>query len=111
MATRRAIGLHAGDGLRGSLEHRAPAAIYLHAFKRGGLLLDAGEGTLGQLQALFGVEETTGILQRLQCIWISHHHADHHLGLLRLIAAASAVRERTAARPCSSLGRGLLVPS
>ena len=93
-----------GTGCAVPSKHRAPAAIYLHAFKRGGLLLDAGEGTLGQLQALFGVEETTCILQRLQCIWISHHHADHHLGLLRLIAAASAVRERTAAQPLLVIG-------
>ena len=74
-----------GTGCAVPSKHRAPAAIYLHAFSRGGVLLDAGEGSLGQLQALFGPEGARGALRGLSAIFISHHHADHHLGLMRLL--------------------------
>jgi ribonuclease Z len=74
-----------GTGCAVPSQHRAPAAIYLHAFSRGGVLLDAGEGSLGQLQALFGPEGARGALRGLSAIFISHHHADHHLGLMRLL--------------------------
>ncbi len=47
------------------------------------MLLDAGEGSLGQMWRLFGSEGgdkedgegMTGILKGLQVIWISHPHA------------------------------------
>jgi ribonuclease Z len=74
-----------GTGCAVPSKHRAPAAIYLHAFSRGGVLLDAGEGSLGQLHALFGPEGARGALRGLSAIFISHHHADHHLGLMRLL--------------------------
>jgi len=74
-----------GTGCAVPSKHRAPAAIYLHAFSRGGVLLDAGVGSLGQLQALFGPEGARGALRGLSAIFISHHHADHHLGLMRLL--------------------------
>jgi ribonuclease Z len=48
----------------------------------GGVLLDAGEGTLGQMRRRFG---TAGMAEQiypnLKIIFISHMHADHHLGL------------------------------
>src|SRR5690606_302726 len=52
-----------------------------------GMLLDCGEGSMGQLFRHVG-----GCRQRfqeqvnaIQVVWISHNHADHHLGLLRLL--------------------------
>lgn len=53
----------------------------------GNYLFDAGEGTLGQLQRAFDTDELVGILRDLRMIWISHLHADHHLG------TASVIRE------------------
>ncbi|OBS17860.1 hypothetical protein FPOA_09589 [Fusarium poae] len=53
----------------------------------GNYLLDVGEGTLGQIQRLFGEKETGDILRDLKCIVISHLHADHHLGTPTLIKA------------------------
>ena len=35
---------------------------------------------------------TASLLRRLQMIWISHSHADHHLGLPRILCAANSVR-------------------
>lgn len=64
------------------------------------LLLDCGEGTFGQLTRRFGVPgSASGTLNApedpphadaavvaLRLVWISHMHADHHLGLPRIIA-------------------------
>ena len=53
------------------------------------MLLDAGEGTYGQLLRRFGREQSQAIIDNLECIWISHMHADHHLGMLHIIAQRS----------------------
>ena len=81
-----------GTGCAVPAKLRAPAAIYLHAYARGGILLDVGEGTLGQLCVLLGAARAAHALARLAAIWISHHHADHHLGLLRVLNAVHALR-------------------
>ena len=91
---------------------------------RGGLLLDCGEGTLGQIARFLsfsrppsaregcekggmacgndegggaaGAEEGVTLscvekaLLELKCVWISHMHADHHLGM----PACSSARVR-----------------
>ncbi|XP_049776088.1 ribonuclease Z, mitochondrial [Schistocerca cancellata] len=51
------------------------------------LMLDCGEGTLGQLWRFYGVDGAEEILRKLQCVYVSHLHADHHLGLVGLIHA------------------------
>ena len=40
--------------------------------------MDCAEGTLNQLYALHGVEETHRLLRGLKLILITHMHADHH---------------------------------
>ncbi|TDH67302.1 hypothetical protein CCR75_001673 [Bremia lactucae] len=52
-----------------------------------GLMLDCGEGSVGQLYryAQGNKQRFQQLIDRLQCVWISHNHADHHLGLLRLL--------------------------
>ncbi|EAL62172.1 hypothetical protein DDB_G0290623 [Dictyostelium discoideum AX4] len=45
------------------------------------ILLDAGEGTFGQLYRFFGPIEVKKQLINLKMIWLSHLHADHHLGI------------------------------
>ncbi|KAK5579759.1 hypothetical protein RB653_009445 [Dictyostelium firmibasis] len=45
------------------------------------ILLDAGEGTFGQLYRFFGPIEVKKQLIDLKMIWLSHLHADHHLGI------------------------------
>ena len=54
---------------------------------RGTYILDCGENTLGQLQRVFTRAELVEILRDLRMIWISHMHADHHLGTVGLIKA------------------------
>ncbi|KAI2612991.1 uncharacterized protein GGS25DRAFT_145126 [Hypoxylon fragiforme] len=52
----------------------------------GNYLFDCGENTLGQLRRVFG-DELPEVLRDLKCIWISHLHADHHLGTASVIKA------------------------
>ena len=55
------------------------------------ILMDCGESSLGQLYKRFGQQETEKILKSLRFVWISHIHADHHMGLASIIGARSRV--------------------
>lgn len=48
------------------------------------VLLDAGEGTLGTIKRVYGTE-TEKIFQQLELLYISHLHADHHLGAMSIL--------------------------
>lgn len=77
------------------------------------LLIDAGEGTLGHLERQFGQEGALEEIQGLDCVWISHKHADHHAGLFRLLSehhravAARKAFRATCGEPAEG-GTGLL---
>jgi ribonuclease Z len=64
----------------------------------GNILLDAGEGTWGQLARQFGSESREGeenvydILRNTRCIYVSHIHADHHMGVAKILAERRKVR-------------------
>ncbi|KAI0330270.1 hypothetical protein GY45DRAFT_1354004 [Cubamyces sp. BRFM 1775] len=56
----------------------------------GSILLDCGEGTWGQLQRAFGDDpaQASGawdVLRELKCIYLSHMHGDHHMGVSRIL--------------------------
>jgi ribonuclease Z len=69
----------------------------------GNILLDAGEGTWGQLVRTFGLQDegynVWQALRDIKCIFISHVHADHHIGLAHILAKRSQVS--------SSFARGI----
>jgi len=71
-----------GTGASIPSKYRNVTGLYLHRFGAGGLLLDCGEGTYGQLVRRYGAG-ADGVLAGLRLIWISHIHADHHAGLAR----------------------------
>ncbi|KAM8824563.1 zinc phosphodiesterase ELAC protein 2 isoform 1-T1 [Synchiropus picturatus] len=48
------------------------------------LLLDCGEGTFGQLCRHYG-DDVDEALSRISTVFISHLHADHHTGLVKLL--------------------------
>lgn len=48
----------------------------------------AGEGSFGQLVRRYGWEGARQVVAALECVWISHIHADHHAGLPRLLAVS-----------------------
>ena len=49
------------------------------------MLLDCGEGTYGQIVRYFGLEKSIKVLSNLVAVYLSHLHADHHLGLFGLL--------------------------
>ncbi|TIB94212.1 hypothetical protein E3Q19_00555 [Wallemia mellicola] len=71
----------------------------------GHILLDAGEGTWGQLSRRFGdrsrqtlprdgEEDAWDVLRNTKVIYLSHVHADHHIGLAKLLLLrAKAVKQ------------------
>lgn len=75
-----------GTGSSQPSKYRNVTSIYINLFSKGGLLLDCGEGTLGQLKRRYGVSGADDVVRSLSCIWISHIHADHHTGLTRILA-------------------------
>ena len=63
----------------------------------GGWLLDCGEGTVGQCVRKWGVAGARDVLGALRVVFISHMHADHHLGLPTVIGLyAQEERKRRA---------------
>lgn len=57
----------------------------------GGMMFDCGEGSFGQLYRYANGEATRlrELVNKLKCIWISHNHADHHLGTVRMLSERS----------------------
>ncbi|KAH9093307.1 hypothetical protein Ae201684P_008963 [Aphanomyces euteiches] len=60
-------------------------------FGKNFMLLDSGEGTYGQLFRYVAGDEAKlkNLVDNLYVVWISHNHADHHLGLIRLLTERS----------------------
>jgi ribonuclease Z len=49
------------------------------------IVLDAGENSFGSLCRLYKSEEVNMILDEIKLIYLSHLHADHHLGIIDFI--------------------------
>jgi len=64
---------------------RNVAGILVETHPGSFILMDCGEGTFSQLVRLKGKEGAEKVLMNLKGIYISHMHADHHLGLISLI--------------------------
>uniref|UniRef100_A0A1B6E0U4 Zinc phosphodiesterase ELAC protein 2 n=1 Tax=Clastoptera arizonana TaxID=38151 RepID=A0A1B6E0U4_9HEMI len=66
---------------------RNTSGILLHMSASECMLLDCGEATFGQLVRYYGVTESENIFKKLVAIYVSHLHADHHIGLIGLLKA------------------------
>ncbi|TDZ54475.1 Ribonuclease Z 1 [Colletotrichum trifolii] len=76
-----------GTGSALPSKYRNVSGTLIRVPKYGNYLLDCGENTLGQLRRAFNAQEVESILRDLRCVFISHMHADHHLGLVTLLQA------------------------
>ncbi|KAJ1982004.1 hypothetical protein H4R34_001865 [Dimargaris verticillata] len=87
-----------GTGSSCPSKYRNVSANLLTIPHRGHALLDVGEGTLGQLYRLLGEEQKDSghhhpllqtsvdqCIRDLHFIYVSHMHADHHLGLVGIL--------------------------
>ncbi|XP_022721454.1 tRNAse Z TRZ4, mitochondrial-like isoform X3 [Durio zibethinus] len=75
-----------GTGSSQPSKYRNVSSVHINLYSKGSLLLDCGEGTLGQLKRRYGVDGADNAIRNLKCVWISHIHADHHTGLARVLA-------------------------
>jgi ribonuclease Z len=75
-----------GTGSALPSKYRNVSATLLRVPGYGNYLFDCGENTIGQLKRVFG-KELPEVLRNLKAIWISHLHADHHLGTASVIKA------------------------
>ncbi|KAI9249682.1 beta-lactamase-like protein [Phascolomyces articulosus] len=73
-----------GTGSSIPSKYRNVSATLVKTPDNGSIMLDAGEGTLGQMMRRFG-PRLKDELQQLKCIFVSHLHADHHLGVIQLL--------------------------
>lgn len=82
-----------GTGSAVPSKYRNVSSTLLHLPDGGYILLDAGEGTWGQIARKFGsgAEGKEKILRELKCIFISHIHQDHHAGLATILRQRNQV--------------------
>ena len=74
-----------GTGGSGVKLYRGYSAILVYINETTSILLDCGEGTLGQMIRHFGKDKYRDELKKIKAIFISHIHADHQLGLFSLL--------------------------
>ncbi|KAI6246089.1 Ribonuclease Z [Erysiphe necator] len=78
------VTLGTGSSLPSKYRNVSATIVLVPGF--GNYLFDCGENTLGQLRRVFGAQ-VLDVLRNLKVIWISHLHADHHLGTVSVIKA------------------------
>lgn len=88
-----------GTGSALPSKYRNVSATLLRVPGVGNYLFDCGENTIGQLQRVFTADELVDVLKNLRMIWISHLHADHHLGTASVIRAWYAVVHNSVQAP------------
>ncbi|EPE10478.1 trna processing endoribonuclease [Ophiostoma piceae UAMH 11346] len=76
-----------GTGSAMPSKYRNVSATLVRVPGVGSYLFDAGENTLGSMRRLFGEAKLNEVLKEMRAIWISHLHADHHLGTVSVIRA------------------------
>ena len=76
-----------GTGSALPSQYRNVSASLLRVPGYGSYLMDCGENTLGQLKRMYTKSQLAEVLRDLKLIWISHLHADHHLGLTSVVKA------------------------
>lgn len=73
-------------------KERNTSAIWIDLSENHSILLDCAEGTLGQMIRLFD-QELDEKLKKLKAVYVSHLHADHHLGLMSILQRRKQVTD------------------
>ncbi|XP_045771423.1 ribonuclease Z, mitochondrial isoform X2 [Maniola jurtina] len=92
---------------------RNTSAIVVQVDENRSILLDCGEGTFGQLVRFYGPKRVNTFLRSLRAIYVSHLHADHHIGLIGVLQARRQAfeesKEQTPITPLYLLAPGQIV--
>ncbi|XP_076298714.1 ribonuclease Z [Lasioglossum baleicum] len=70
---------------------RNTSGILLRVDQNHNILLDCAEGSLCQIIRLYGNSGALNILRDTKAIFLSHKHADHHMGVIGLLKAREKV--------------------
>lgn len=74
-----------GTGSSSPSKYRCVSGILVEHLPGRYIIMDCGEGTVLQLHRIFGRQKSQEVLVGLSAVYISHLHADHHLGLIGII--------------------------
>ncbi|KAJ8683123.1 hypothetical protein QAD02_018915 [Eretmocerus hayati] len=64
---------------------RNTSGILLQFAEDKSMILDCGESTAAQITRAFGKSESERIFKTIKAVYVSHLHADHHLGLIGIL--------------------------
>ncbi|XP_037872665.1 ribonuclease Z, mitochondrial isoform X2 [Bombyx mori] len=78
---------------------RNTSCFVLHVDEHSSIVLDCGEGSFGQMVRFYGPKKVNAFLRTVKAIYISHLHADHHIGLIGLLQARREAFEESSATP------------
>ncbi|KAL8603885.1 hypothetical protein ACOMHN_049703 [Nucella lapillus] len=73
-----------GTGSSVPSKGRNVSGLLVHLREDCTMILDCGEGTSGQLYRHYG-DQTAHVMRSLRAVFVSHLHADHHMGLFSLL--------------------------
>ncbi|XP_067672969.1 zinc phosphodiesterase ELAC protein 2-like isoform X2 [Haliotis asinina] len=82
-----------GTGSAIPSKQRNVSCILIHLSEDSAVVLDCGEGSAGQLYRHYG-DLTDDVLCKIKAVFISHMHADHHLGLFSILSERRNVYRR-----------------
>jgi len=82
---------------------RNVSAILVFTRPDDAMLLDCGEGTLGQMSLHYGPEKIKAVLRALKAIFISHMHADHLIGIAGVLQARCNAFDTSNGEECPML--------
>ncbi|CAL2040910.1 unnamed protein product [Caenorhabditis brenneri] len=67
-------------------KYRNVTGYLVEGSEESAILVDVGEGTYGQMKAIFGEEGCQKLLINLHCVLVTHAHQDHMNGLYTIVA-------------------------
>ncbi|SJX63891.1 related to TRZ1-tRNase Z, involved in RNA processing [Sporisorium reilianum f. sp. reilianum] len=110
-----------GTGSAAPSKYRNVISTLIQTPSSGTILLDAGESTYGLLRRKFGCrrdgtaaesgslvsQDVDDIMREMRVLFISHIHADHHIGLIRLLLERRKLEPRPE-KPLYLIGTGFV---
>lgn len=76
--------LGTGSAVPSKLRNTSCILVNFHHLEAS-VILDCGEDSYGQMFRFYGPDKIGEMLKKLKMIYVSHHHTDHHIGLVELL--------------------------